>query len=145
MEYLPSKGELNIKFNPPREGNDCNVEVVFPNDQRLPGLIGRDKLLRSGKLWAGGEPEQTIAVRGMRFLDERSKNMGKVYLTVDGYERAFIYDVRFGDPDDPPSQGSPVERPPVLRIVGADAVKPEEDYKFTVEVDNGIMRLRMSS
>src|SRR5262249_20918934 len=84
---------VEVEALPNFSGPKCRVEIVLPDGikglvpgQKKEGTYGRD-------LTRAGEKVRLVA-ENIRFTDE-TDHRGYVYLTIDGVERAFIFDTTF--------------------------------------------------
>jgi hypothetical protein len=104
--------------------------VILP--ERVPDLLpGQRKYGSYGGDLVPGEP---LVLRAER-LKFREGKLGKglIYLTIDGYPRAFTYVSSFVGSGE--SQAQEVKAP-VLRLLHARFAKPGEKFPVTVEADN---------
>jgi hypothetical protein len=144
--YDPVKGTLSIgvRVLPNTiSGPDCPVRLVLRKD-RISGLIcdGPELVFEAALPAAGGE-YLPLTITGLRFDDDRADEKGLVYVTVDGYDRAFGYAVSFANQ---PSDPAPL-RGRTVRLVMPDAVATDGPgaAPVTVEVDRAdpAARLRL--
>jgi hypothetical protein len=100
--YDPAQHRLTVKLKAmqPIVGPKCHIKLVLPKD-RIPGLRDLDQGTREGDLPANGE-ELTLTAENLTFTSRDDPN-GYVYLTVDEYERAFVYVTTFTDQGTPPA------------------------------------------
>jgi hypothetical protein len=115
------------------------VDIALdPN--RIPGLIDTPKKqgTRGGYLEHPGD-ELTLTADNLNFRDTAAgsdeKKDGVVYLTVDGYERAFIYQSTFPRGGVTESELDRI-RNPVARLKAAAGADPAKPYPVAVELDN---------
>ncbi len=115
-------------------GPPCRVELVV-RPERIPGLVpGQKKEGVYAGLLAGKRGEELVLVaEGLRFAGTATYR-GPVYLTVDGYERAFTFFVSF-PPTGTPATPIEVNRPGLFLDAPAFAL-PDKPLKVRVEVDN---------
>jgi hypothetical protein len=100
--YDPKGHRLTVKLKAtqPIAGPKCHVKLVLPRT-RIPGLRDLDQGTREGDLPANGE-ELTLTAENLAFTSRDDPN-GYVYLTVDDYERAFVFMTTFTDVGTPPA------------------------------------------
>jgi hypothetical protein len=114
-------------------GDPARVDLVL-DPERIPSLKpGQEKVGRYSGLFSKGRP-LTLRAENLEFLPDKRQEWGLIYLTVDGYPRAFTYASDF-----PISKTA--ARPTALlgnlvRLVHPAVAKPGPKYPVTVEVDN---------
>jgi hypothetical protein len=120
-------------------GGRCRVDIALKPD-RIPGFVNTPKKegTRGGFLQQPGD-ELTLTANNLQFRDlpgqPDEKRDGIVYLTVDGYERAFIFKSTF-------PRGGVTEsaldqiRIPVGRLNIANSADPAKQFAVALEVDN---------
>jgi hypothetical protein len=130
--YDPAQRRLTVKLKAtqPIAGPKCHVKLVLPKD-RIPGLRDLDQGAREGDLPAGGE-ELTLTAENLSFSSRDDPN-GYVYLTVDDYERAFVYVTTFTDQGTPPA-GEEI-RNFDLRLRVPPVVRKGDPLSVVVELD----------
>jgi hypothetical protein len=114
-------------------GPRCRVELVLRPD-RIPGLVPGQKKegTYAGYLTRPGD-EVVLLAENLQFLG-KEQPAGLVYLTIDGYERAFTFSTTF------PREGIVTEPQridiPVLRLNAPRFSAPTPKYLIGLEVDN---------
>lgn len=130
--YDPEQKKLTVKLKaePTFAGPPCRVELVLRPD-RVAGLVeGPNKFgTRGGFLRRGGE--LTLTAEKLEFV-ERGPSL--FWLTVDGYERAFLFSTKF------PESGSVITPSPYSQPVfalNADAsADPAAPFPARLQIDN---------
>ena len=127
--YDPAKQRLSItlRLNDPL-GAPSKVKLELPPSVNL-GLIESKAGTREGVLDAKN-PQLELVADEIQFEGKTPPANGRVYLTVDGFERAFIYKCTY-------SEGSllPVEDKTRARMVLPRYVQPGPKVAVTLEVD----------
>ena len=97
--YKPAEKRLTVQVSAGRiDGPPCQVQLVLPRE-RIPGFAKAESGTFEGLLESSGEI--LLSADELSFENDDDEN-GYVYLTVDGYERAFIFQVTFAAPADRP-------------------------------------------
>jgi hypothetical protein len=114
-------------------GPECRVDLVL-DSQRIPCLVpGQAREGMYGGSLRGPGDELILVARNLQFNDNPDRN-GLVYLTVDGYERAFTFYTTFAAEG---GKRTPTEaRDIILRLNAPPASQPVEKCKVGLEVDN---------
>ena len=89
------------------QGPPCVADLVLPRD-RIPGFQGVQEGVFQGLLTSGG-PEVALFAKNI-LLSEDASPQGAVYLTIDGVQRAFVFNTTFarsGDPITPQENNDP--------------------------------------
>lgn len=130
--YDPMEKRLTVKLKAtqPIVGPKCHVKLVLPKD-RIPGLRDLDQGAREGDLPPTGE-ELTLTAENLSFTSRDDPN-GFVYLTVDDYERAFVYVTTFTDQGTPPA-GEEI-RNTELRLRVPQVLRKGDPLSVHVELD----------
>src|SRR5439155_10019954 len=135
IQFDPAKRQVLVKVlakkNIPEPG--CQVDLVLPTDGRIPGYTGVAKDRKDTENLTKKEVEKELSISGIE-LDEGSDPDGRVYLTVDGVERAFIFKTTFkraGSPTTP----EPFEDPDIRIQAPAYAI-PSDKFTVKANVDN---------
>jgi hypothetical protein len=112
------------------EGPPCRVRLELPRE-RMPGFLKAESGTFEGQLQ--GDAEVTLSAENLLFEDAADEN-GYVYLTVDGYERAFIFRITFA------RRGTGVAPQevlrPELRIRAPRYLAPGQPCPVKIETDN---------
>jgi hypothetical protein len=135
------KNQLVIKVRAKTDfqGGRCRVDIAL-NPSRIPGFVDTPKKegTRGGYLQQAGD-ELTLTANNLQFRDVAGKPDekldGVVYLTIDGYERAFIYKSTFLRSGITKSDLDQI-RIPVARLKAAPSADPAKPYPVAVELDN---------
>jgi hypothetical protein len=115
-------------------GPPCRVELVLKPD-RIPGLVTGQKKegTYAGQLTAPGD-EVVLIAENLKFQSGSDARNGLVYLTIDGYERAYTFTTTF------PREGTASEPQridlPILQINAPAFAVPSAKFAIGVEVDN---------
>jgi hypothetical protein len=140
VRYVPPDkgrpGRLVVRVKAAKEfaGPPARVELLIRPD-RIDGYDPTQprKGVYGGNLSRPGE-ELFLVAEDLRFKDDGAHH-GPVYLTIDGYDRAFTFNVTF-----PPAGGSPTSPPKVtqrgLALNAPPFAAPKADLNVGVEVDN---------
>jgi hypothetical protein len=139
---LDAKGRLSLRADVRKRPNDvplagppCRVELDL-RPERFPGLKpGLRSGTYGGPLKLGPEGRLTLTAEGLDFDPALIKQGGWVYLTADGYERAFIWRAMVGAEGHPPAAPLLVTAPS-LRLIAPQAVEPGPAVPVKVEADN---------
>src|SRR5262249_46068435 len=113
-------------------GPPCRADLVLRPD-RIPGLVvGPDKKGTRGGYLVSPGGRLVLPAEDLE-LNETGKK-GLVYLTVDGYQRAFTFSTDF-------PRGGSLSTPdliqtPIARLSLSPAANPSEPYPVRLEVDN---------
>jgi hypothetical protein len=134
-KYDEAAGQVTVRLKARSEfsGPPCPVRLVLAPD-RIPGMVpdsGTGAI--SQRLEKAGD-EQTLTKRDLKFKDTpRGKGYGSI--TVDGYERAFVFEITLGQggTSTPRLVG---EDETTVRLYADRFIKPSEKYPVRVEVDN---------
>lgn len=134
IQFDPKDNTLTValKAKPEFTGPRARVELVL-RDDRIPALVAGQK--KDGS-YAGhlGHPGDTLILeaRNLQLRPGGDRN-GLVYLTIDGYERAFTFRSTFaGDQVSEPKRIDDA----ILRLDAARALVPGAASKVRIEVDN---------
>jgi hypothetical protein len=130
------KNQLRIEMKAKAKdfaGPRCRVDLVLHTGELIPGLVDSKKQgTRSGFL-TGPNSVLVLTADNLDFKRMKEEN-GYVYLTVDGYERAFTFQTTFpfaGNESEPQLVYSPL-----IRLFYPKLANPGEPVKLKVEVDN---------
>lgn len=133
IRYEPGeKNKLIVQVRPAGriEGPPCRVRLELPRE-RMPGFVKAESGTFEGQLQ--GDAEVTLSAETLMFEDAADEN-GYVYLTVDGYERAFIFRITFA------RRGTGVAPQevlrPELRIQAPRYLAPGQACPVKIETDN---------
>lgn len=118
---------VRLRANADFSGPPCRVELVLRKDV-LPGLATEPGGTLQGELRKAGD-ELVLFADDVDFKGLPPKN-GRVYVTVDGYERALMYKSTFDQGD--LERLKPQTR---LRILAPRYAKPGGEFRVTVEAD----------
>jgi hypothetical protein len=128
-----SQVTVRLKARGEFSGPPCPVRLVLAPD-RIPGLLPNSATgIATQRLEKPGD-EQTLVARGLKFKDTpRGKGYGSI--TVDGYERAFVFEITLGQggTSTPRLVG---EDETIVRLYADRFIRPTEKYPVRVEVDN---------
>jgi hypothetical protein len=130
---------IRVRAKPNFQGGRCRVDLVL-NPNRIPGLVDTPKKegTRGGYLQQAGD-ELTLTANNLQFRElsgtADENQAGLVYLTVDGYERAFTYQSTFPRGGVTESELDVVGRP-LARLNAAPSADPAKPYVVLAEVDN---------
>jgi hypothetical protein len=125
---------VGVKTREGFAGPVCRVELVLRPD-RIPGFVAgqKQKGLYGGNLTGTAGEVLYLHADDLQFKGGEDKN-GLVYLTVDGYDRAFTFEVSF------PASGTPTTPNPVtkvgLRLNAEPFASSKVPYPVGIEVDN---------
>lgn len=128
--YDAANKKLTVKVTRPEPvvGRDLDVQLVLPIG-RIPGLKGADEIKDAALVGTLGadNPEVTLFARDFR---AGAPETGFFYVTVDGYERAFIFTTDFTGADPVRFQSR------ALRLVAPPLSQPITDFTVRAEADN---------
>ena len=132
-----TKNVLEVQLSPIKtafQGPAARVDLVL-NPDRAPSLKrGQEKKGRySGLLRAGGN--LVLRAENLEFVSSAEGEQGLIYLTVDGYQRAFTFVSTFLA-ERTKSTPALITKLPILRLVHPTIVKPSPKLPVIVEVDN---------
>jgi hypothetical protein len=120
-----------VKANPQFDGPPCKVELDL-RPEEIRGLeLGPKTGVYSRALDRAGQEVQLVA-EGLRFTSDQGPPTGRVYLTVDGYERAYVYTVAFSTTN----EGQRVTTPEVRVSRPEIRSKPLKQVGYQLLVDN---------
>jgi hypothetical protein len=126
------KGTLTVTVRAGKEfsGPPCRIELDLRPD-RIPFLAPDFKPAGSygDELTKAGE-EKTLVARDLPL--RAGDAPGLVYLTVDGYQRAFTFRIT----NSPGTSQLPVVQDPLIRLLARDAVSATAPSKISLEADN---------
>jgi len=125
---------VRLKAKETFTGPRARVELVLRPD-RIPGLVASQRKEGSyaGYLAAPGG-ELVLSADNLKFQGGDDRRNGLVYLTIDGYERAFTYNTTFPQGNTPSTPARIIQ--PVLGIDVPKFAAPTATFKIGVEVDN---------
>jgi hypothetical protein len=126
---VSAKNMPDVKYAGPK------IEVVLVLDpDRIPGLVpGRADGTRSG--WLTPTGTLPLKAENLEFGDVGAALNGWVYVTVDGYKRAFTYRTTFFR--DGATPGTPkVPQEPIMRLIAPAVASPDQPLPVKLEVDN---------
>lgn len=115
-------------------GAPCRVELVL-RPERIPGLVPGQKKegTYAGHLTRAGD-DLVLVAENLKFQSGTEAKNGLVYLSIDGYERAYTFTTSF------PREGIASEPQridiPILGIVAPAFGVPSAQFAIGVEVDN---------
>lgn len=115
-------------------GPPSRVDLVLRPD-RIPGLIDspHKEGVRSGFL--GPDGTLTLKAENLQFEEGVRKTNGLVYLTIDGWERAFTYYTTFPTDGGQAGQPTPIRNVPVVRLNAPEVANPGAPLAVSLEVD----------
>ena len=115
-------------------GPPSRVDLVLRPD-RIPGLIDspHKEGTRSGFLGPNGT--LTLKAENLQFEEGVRKTNGLVYLTIDGWERAFTYYTTFPTDGGQAGQPTPIRNVPVARLTVPAVANPGAPLAVGLEVD----------
>jgi Carboxypeptidase regulatory-like domain len=118
----------------------ARVDLVLLPD-RIPGLVPGQiqKGVYGGFLPGDGSQTLSLVAEDLKFSVPETK--GLVYLTVDGYERAFTFDVTFSR--DRTEGAPPAVTTPGLTLAAPDFAPPQTPVKVGLEIDNAPRNARI--
>lgn len=129
------KNVLEVRLIPGANfsGTPARVDLVLRPD-RIPALVPspRRQGAYSGLLAAGGA--LVLRAENLQLRDETALPPGLIYLTIDGYERAYTYRSRFGGEKTKLEPGGLSDT--LVRLSHPPFAKPGDKLKVTVEADN---------
>ncbi len=125
---------VEVEALPKFSGPECRVELVLRTD-RIPGLAPSQKLdgRYAGPLVKPGDKLRLYA-ENLRFTKESGERNGWVYLTVDGYERAFTWKTTIGTDGLPATSDEVLDQ--LARLDVTSPTLPKEKTTIGLEVDN---------
>jgi hypothetical protein len=128
-QYNPRRGLLAVEVTAKPEffGAPCPVELALPVD-RIPGFKKPKKGTFRGVLRRPGD-KVVLSAENFISIDAANKS-GFVYVTVDGYERAFVFETNFGGGSFDPLQSRSI------RLYAPAFSRPTAHFPVRVEVDN---------
>jgi hypothetical protein len=130
MLYDSKLNRLSIRVRSAKDfsGPPCPVQLALTPDL-LPGLIPSKKGGVFKQFLTGPDQEVELAAMDLRFQDGPPRN-GRIYLTVDGYERAFAFKSTF-------AQGilPPLGEEKRIRIYAPHYSQPGPKFPVRLEVD----------
>jgi hypothetical protein len=129
--FDPGANKLSVKLKTlrPLQGEDCPVQLVLPDF-----VTSEDKVAEGVLPAAGGEVE--LFAKKLRVSNDATEDSGTFFLNVDGYERAFLFNVTFSSRGGPVSP-TPVLNPPVLHVTSANVARAGDQIHAHISVDNG--------
>lgn len=133
-DYNTTNNTLTVTVRREKEflGKAAPVQLVLPPD-RLPGLK-RPALITDAQLRAslgGSEKDpKTVTLYARNFFVPPTPRSGFFYVSVDGYERAFVFETQFTG-----GRFEPSERL-AMRLYAAPYSLPKPEYPVRIEVDN---------
>src|SRR5207245_6705116 len=114
-------------------GGPCPVELVL-SPQRIPSLLKDSKKGNREEDLSKSPSGVTLTAEELE-LDDRSENNGEVSLTVDHYERAFVYNITFA-----PEGGARATRlggRPIVKLPPLLLSRPNVLYELPLDVYSG--------
>jgi hypothetical protein len=132
-DYEESKLEISVKAGETFKGPPCKAELVLPKE-RLPVMVDDDKRPEqlSVTLEKAGDVKR-LFVEKLRFEPRNGVVKGIIYLTVDGYKRAFIIEHDFGKKSKKNTGNA--FRAPSIRLKAVPEAVEGKPYTFHLEVD----------
>ena len=135
--YLRQDGKMlllaQVKASRDLAGGPCPVELVL-SPQRIPSLL-RDSKKGNREEDLSKSPSGVTLTAEELELDDRSENNGEVSLTVDHYERAFVYNITFA-----PEGGARATRlggRPIVKLPPLLLSRPNVLYELPLDVYSG--------
>lgn len=134
--YKPAEKRLTVKLKARGTiaGPPCHVKLVLPRD-RIPGLLKHEGGTFEGDVPAGGG-ELELTVDGLQLMPNRLDDNGFVYLTVDNYERAFIFYTSFPNERTPNAASEYFAKEPAVRMEVAPWNRADASLRLRLEVDH---------
>lgn len=128
-QYNPHRSLLTVEVTAKENfvGPKCPVELVLPSE-RIPGFKKPKKGSFKGSLTRPGD--KVVLTAENFLLPEGVSKTGFVYVTVDHYQRAFVFETNFnGGSFDPLDTRT-------IRIDAAPFSRPTDKFPVTIQVDN---------
>jgi hypothetical protein len=132
---LSAKVKATAAFNPPPP---CVVEMVIP-EQKLRGVLlplSRDADMR-GVLTKKND-EVTLFARNIRFQKDATSASAVIYISVDGYQHAFVYDLDFSKSN---TTITPRAKGTSYRVVAAPVAPAGDKIPVRIEIDDSDAKL----
>jgi hypothetical protein len=116
-------------------GPPCRVDLDLRPD-RIPDLVEKQRKegTRGGYLYRAGGT-LTLTADNLQLRDTTSPRDGLLYLTIDGYERAFTVQMTFPRDGGVRTTAETLQRP-LLRLKAPLFANPDAPYPVQLEVDN---------
>ncbi len=124
---------VRVKARDNFAGPPCRVDLDL-RPESIPGLVASQELEgRYGGSLTGKDDELILVAEDIQFVEGKQGPEGVVYLTVDGYERAFAFTTTF------PRSGAPTKLEalthPVVRLIAPAYARPDAKYRLGVQLD----------
>jgi hypothetical protein len=135
----PGNGKTNVltvtlKAKPGFAGPKCRIDMVL-DPKFIPGLVETPKKdgTRGGNL-SRANGTVKLAAENLVFKDEKDRQ-GTVYLTIDGWERAYIFNTTF--PADKAQSSQPVSiTDPVVKLTVPALADPGAPLPVALQIDS---------
>src|SRR5438132_14293510 len=122
-----------VKASRDLAGGPCPVELVL-SPQRIPSLL-RDSKKGNREEDLSKSPSGVTLTAEELELDDRSENNGEVSLTVDHYQRAFVYNVPFAPEGG--ARATKLADRPIIKLLPLLLSSPNVLYKLQLDVYRG--------